>query len=359
VGTMSAVQTITLTNAGGVTLSISSITASGDFARTTTCGSSLGAGASCGISVTFSPTAAGTRNGQISVSSNAAGSPHTVGLTGTGFNQEPVAGLSSSSLNFGDQILGETSATQEVTLSNAGTAPLTLSSITLSGDFALTHTCGGSLAAGSSCALRVTFTPTASGARTGKVTITDNAAGSPHVIDLAGMGSDFGLDATPGSASVTRGQSASYQITVSPVGGAFNGSISLSCASLPSFAQCSFSSNPVVPGSNSLALTLTVSTTQSAALAPMQQRWNFWYALALPLAGLALACRSKSRRREGWQGPGMLTLVLALMLLSDACGGGGGSSEPPSRPPATSFTVVVQGTHGSLQHSKSVVLTVN
>ncbi|MGH9602678.1 MAG: beta strand repeat-containing protein, partial [Terriglobales bacterium] len=357
VGSTGAAQAVTLTNTGTALLTLSTISVTGDFTHTHTCGSSLDAGASCIISVTFTPSVTGTRTGQLSVTSSAAGSPHTVPLMGTG--TAPAVSLTSTSLNFGDQILGETSAAREVTLTNTGTAPLTVNSVTPIGDFALTHACGSSLAAGSSCAVRVTFTPSASGARSGEVTISDNAAGSPHVIHLTGMGSDFGLDATPGSVSINRGQSASYQITISPVAGAFNGSISLSCSGLPSFAQCSYSSNPVVPGSSSMALTLTVSTTQSAALVPPRLRLSPSYALALPLAGLVFIGRSRSRRRESWRATGMLVLILALMLLSDACGGGGGSPGPASRPPATSFTVVVQGTHGNLQHTKNVVLTVN
>ncbi|MCI0354045.1 MAG: hypothetical protein L0099_03255, partial [Acidobacteria bacterium] len=192
--------------------------------------------------------------------------------------------------------------------------------------------------------------------------ISDNAAGSPHVINLAGMGTDFGLDATPGSLSINRGQSASYQITVSPVAGAFNGSIVLSCGGLPNFAQCGFSSNPVTPGSGSMAVTLTISTTASATLAPpaLPLRWNPWYALALPLAGLFGTGRGRWRRRGRARGGGMMMLVVALMLLTDACGSGGGGSSPvPPSPPASSFTIAVEGTHGSLTHSKNIVLTVH
>jgi len=365
VGTVSAVQTLTLTNSGGSTLTINSITAGGDYARSTTCGSSLGAGGSCSISVTFTPNAAGTRNGQISVSSNASGSPHTVDLAGTGTSppDAPALGLSPARLNFGDQVLGETSATQTVTLTNAGGADLNLGSVAAGGDFAQTNTCPAVLGPSASCSIQVTFTPSAIGAHSGQVTISDNAAGSPHVINLAGMGTDFSLDATPASLSVNRGQSASYQIMVSPVAGAFNGSIALSCGGLPNFAQCGFSSNPVTPGGGNMAVTLTISTTSSATLAPpaLPLRWSPWYALALPLAGLLRTGKGRWRRRGKARASGMMMLVVALMLLTDACGGGGGgsSSAPPPRPPASSFTITVQGTHGSLQHTKNVVLTVN
>jgi hypothetical protein len=82
-GSTSASQTVTLTSSGG-TASITGITASGDFARSTTCGATLAAGASCTVAVTFAPTTAGTRSGTLSITSSATVSPHTVTLTGTG-----------------------------------------------------------------------------------------------------------------------------------------------------------------------------------------------------------------------------------------------------------------------------------
>jgi hypothetical protein len=73
-----------LTNTGAGALSISGIAASGNFAETTACPSSLPAGASCTISVTFTPSAAGTLTGTITVTDNAAASTQQVSLTGTG-----------------------------------------------------------------------------------------------------------------------------------------------------------------------------------------------------------------------------------------------------------------------------------
>ncbi len=87
VGTTSPAQIITLTNSGGLTMTISgiSITGSdaGDFSQTNTCGSSLAVGASCDISVTFTPTAVGTRSAAVNFADNAPGSPQTIALTGT------------------------------------------------------------------------------------------------------------------------------------------------------------------------------------------------------------------------------------------------------------------------------------
>jgi hypothetical protein len=82
-----------------------------------------------------------------------------------------------------------------VTLSNTGSAALTISSIGASGDFAQSNTCGASVAAGASCTVQVTFTPTAIGQRAGTLTIADNAAPSPQSVSLSGIG-DNGVTPT-------------------------------------------------------------------------------------------------------------------------------------------------------------------
>jgi hypothetical protein len=197
VGTTSAAQAVTLSNSGNATLSISSITLSGDFAQTNNCGSSLAASGSCTISVTFTPSATGTRSGTLSVTDNAAGSPQTVSLSGTG--GAAVAGLAPGSLTFAGQNLGTTSAAQTLTLSNSGSSPLSIAGIAGSGDFAETNNCGATLAAGASCSISVTFTPSATGTRNGTVSVTDNAAGSPQTASLSGTGTVPAAGLSPGS----------------------------------------------------------------------------------------------------------------------------------------------------------------
>lgn len=84
VGTPSGAFTFVLQNSGTATLNITSITPTGDYSYTTDCGSTLAASASCNIFVTFTPTAVGTRNGTVSVVTNASTSPDSVTVTGTG-----------------------------------------------------------------------------------------------------------------------------------------------------------------------------------------------------------------------------------------------------------------------------------
>jgi len=183
--TTSAPLTLTLKNNQSVALNISAIAASAEFAQTNTCTSPLSPAATCTISVTFTPAGTGTRTGTVTITDDAAGSPQSVNLNGTGL--VPVA-LSGSTFGFGAQAIGTTSAAKTVTLKNNQSTALNLSSIVASGDFGQTNNCGSPLAAGASCTINITFTPTALGNRAGSLTITDDAVTSPQSASLTGAG---------------------------------------------------------------------------------------------------------------------------------------------------------------------------
>ncbi|MFJ5612681.1 choice-of-anchor D domain-containing protein [Streptomyces sp. NPDC093221] len=334
VGATAAPQTVTVTNSGTTTATVSAVAATGDFTQTNNC-SSLAVGSSCAVTVTFKPTAGGTRNGTLTLTSNANNSPTTVALSGAGIDSSTdiaagrpatassangtfVAGnvtdadastywesangafpqwvqvdlgqnyavgkvtlrlppstawatrtetlsvqgstggtsfstlspsaaqtfdpsannntvtltfpaataryvrinvtansgwsaaqlsglqvypsggtnpssatlsVTPTSLTFASQAPGTTSGAQSVTVTNTGTAAASISSVTASGDFSQTNTCGTSLAANASCSVAVKFTPTASGTRTGTLTISGNASNSPTTVALTGTGS--------------------------------------------------------------------------------------------------------------------------------------------------------------------------
>jgi hypothetical protein len=343
VGSASAAQTVTVTNTGTATASLSSVSAGAPFAETSTCGSSLAAGASCTASVTFTPTAGGAATGSLSVASNAPGSPLTVALSGTGvasttnlalnkpatasssyetyvaanvtdgntssywessdgaaypqtisvnlgssqsigsitldlppatawstrtetlsvlgsangssysqlvgsagYTFNPATGntvtislpsgtsaqyvelsftgntgwsaaqlsefeifpggggstgpgssslsASPTSLSFGNEAVGSTSSAQTVTVSNSGTVAASVSSVSASGPFSQTNTCGSSIAAGGSCTVSVKFAPTASGAATGTLSLASSAPGSPLTVALSGTGTSSTTD---------------------------------------------------------------------------------------------------------------------------------------------------------------------
>ncbi len=214
-GTTSAAKSVTLTNYQNVALAFSSILTTGDFViSSNTCDASLKAGAKCTVGVTFSPTATGARTGALTFSDNAATSPQAVSLTGTG--SAPVT-VSPTGLAFISTTVGATSAAKVVTLTNHLKTSLTLSTPAATGDFAVaSNTCGGSVGAGLTCTIGVTFTPTEVGSRKGDLTIPTSAYGGPSVVPLSGTGNATGLASitvTPVNPSILMGQMQQFTAT--------------------------------------------------------------------------------------------------------------------------------------------------
>jgi len=199
VGTAAAPQTATLKNTGNGILTISSISivgTGGDYTQTNNCGSQLtpagGAKDNCTITVTFSPTAAGSRPDIIRIVDNSDNSPQSLALSGTGVAVQGTIQFSSSALAFGDQTIGTTCTAKTVTLTNGSSAnTLTISTITIANGFKQTNNCPVSpatLAANASCTIQVTFAPTVAGSvassltvrRSGKLTTIHRADGQRH-----------------------------------------------------------------------------------------------------------------------------------------------------------------------------------
>jgi hypothetical protein len=133
---------------------------------------------SCNLSVSFRPSSGGSRTGSITISDNSPQGTHQIALTGTGVQLISQATVAPSLLQFGNVTLQTQSASQTLTLSNIGGAPLTINNIATTGDFAQMTTCGPSVLAGSNCTIQVTAKPSSVGICTGTVSITDNAPGS-------------------------------------------------------------------------------------------------------------------------------------------------------------------------------------
>ncbi|MDX6534153.1 MAG: hypothetical protein QOF68_1897, partial [Gaiellales bacterium] len=194
VGTTSPSQTVTVTNTGTANLDITTVSPSGDFSAVGCAGATLAPAGACDITVTFSPTATGARSGALAIASNAASSPDSVALAGNGTPvPAPAVGLSSSTAGFGNQLVGTTSATQTVTLTNTGTADMNVGAVTLAGTdaaaFAATGCPAGMLAPGATCTIDVSFSPATTGAKSATLSVTSNAATSgTDAVSLSGTG---------------------------------------------------------------------------------------------------------------------------------------------------------------------------
>jgi len=235
IGSTSGQKTVTLTNKGKVAVSITSIVISGadssDFGQTISCPISpktLAAGHNCTIKVAFAPTATGTRTASLIVKDNAASSPQSVALSGSGTS---AVTLSPSALNFGNQATGSASSAQQATLTNQGSTALTISQIEVQGadpaDFQQSSTCAATLPAKSTCSINVTFVPTAGGTRAAVLEVIDNEGSQNLSLNGTGLapsvkiststlqfGNQFvNSGSAPQSVTVTNGGNASLTIT--------------------------------------------------------------------------------------------------------------------------------------------------
>jgi hypothetical protein len=169
---------------------------------------------------------------------------------------------------------------------------------------------------------------------------------------------DFAVGSvTPATQTINAGQSASYNLSVLPVGALFTNAVNLSCSGGPPVSLCSFTPNPVTPGNSSAAVVMSVSTTATSADAA---RSPIVYAMWLALPALVLF-----RKREKVRLPALMLGLVLLALLLPSCGGGGkngggGGGQQQGTQPGI-FTITVTGTSGSLSHSAtpSVTLIVN
>jgi Abnormal spindle-like microcephaly-assoc'd, ASPM-SPD-2-Hydin len=194
VATASDAQTVTVTNTGAASLTISRVVASGDFNETETCTAGpISVNSICTIQVRFLPTATGSRTGALTVYGNVAGGQATATLAGTATPAAAVV-LNPITLTFASTLINSTSAAQNITISNTGGAPVGLKTPSVNGDFKLAaNSCGASLNSSTGCIVSVVFSPTASGPRTGSFSITDDAG--TQTASLTGIGTSPATDA--------------------------------------------------------------------------------------------------------------------------------------------------------------------
>ena len=311
------------------------------------------------------PVSAITQPGDVEVAvfTPAPGGGNSVAQVFTIIASAPAAVLSQSQLTFADQAQGVASTAQSVTLTNSGAAALTFKSVAASGDFKATSTCGASVAVNASCTISVTFTPLATGTRTGTLTVTDNAANSPQSISLSGNGV-AAIAIGPGqggslSATVSSGGTATYNLSLAG-GPGLTGAVTLSCSGAPQYAACTVSPSSITLASGvarPFVVSVTTSSTQSAFA-----RTSYTATLAgLGLVSLLIVPFATRARRR-------LMMTLALISFSFGCvtlgiagcggGGGGGVKTVTNTTPPGTYTLVLTASGSGISNTQNLKLAV-
>lgn len=352
---------VTLFNTGTTDIAINNVTTTGDYSLTVnSCPATLTAGTQCNLSVSFTPTAGGICNGTIVVADNSPGNPHIIQLAGNGL--APSISVSPTTLTFVSQGLNTTSPAQKVMVTNTGTALLSISQIAITGtnagDFAEINTCGLGIDAGTSCTISVTFTPTALGARTGTLTITD-ALGMQSV-GMTGTGvMTLGLGIPSGgssSATVSAGSTAKYTLAIG--GGGISGAATLTCTGAPAKATCTVPSSENVSATKASTFTVSVSTTAPSSATLQHRGWSFAWFWATTLIGMVWLPLGRKSRRFAGRTAAILSLLLVTFLASCGGGNGGGGGSPSGGTPTGTYTLTVKATVGSTTQSQTLKLTV-
>jgi gametolysin peptidase M11 len=280
-----------------------------------------------------------------------------------------AAVLSPNNLSFAAQVVSTTSSAQVLTLSNSGTASLSISSIGTtganSGDFAISsNSCAASLAASANCSLAVEFQPTASGVRSASLTVSDSAGTQTVSLSGTAVASDFAMTpSAPTSVTISAGSTATYTVAVNGEAG-FTSNVSLSCAVPAPESTCSARPLTVAPGGTA---TITVTTTAHQLLPPIgtTRRLIPWRKLTpvifLLVLSVTLQALGGTRRfRLAYAFAFHLILVAAFQ---SGCAATISSTVSKSAPAAYgtqagTYTIMVTGTCGNLTHTATLTLIV-
>ncbi len=274
---------VTVTNSGNAALNISAIALGGsnptDFsAPSGNCiGTAIAPSASCTVTESFTPAAAGQRQATLTFTDNAAGSPHSINLVGTATaapTTSPILRFSPSPIVVPPTTQGLASVPISVTINNSGTAAMHISNISAGGNGAadFVNSFGNcstaTIAPSASCTVSVVFAPVFSGPRSEAISVADDAAGSPHVLNMVGN-ADPAFTITSGAltATVSAGQTATYTLQLTP-GVDYNGIVSFTCTGAPLGASCKAPATATLNIGAPAAYTITVPTSGKSVTIP-------------------------------------------------------------------------------------------
>jgi len=262
-------QTVSLNNTGGAAVTITQVSPAGTGFGVTgvTVGQTIAAGSSISFAATFTPTAAGVASGSVTINSNASDSTVSVALAGTGTQGSLAA--NPSSVNFGSVLVGSNGSVS-VTISNPGTAALSITGATIAGaGFSMTSLPPQSLNPGQATSFTATLTPTSAGSPTGTVSIVSNAPGSPLKINLSGSvpAAQAQISISPSALAfntVAVGSSATQNFTLTNTG---NAALNITAAGITGSGYTTNLSAPatIAPGANSTFTVTYAPTSEGSA----------------------------------------------------------------------------------------------
>jgi hypothetical protein len=378
-GVSSAPVTVLVSNYGDVDLSLGGIAISGanpgDFFQTNNCGVTIAAGNFCTINAVFTPTVGeGTRTATITVTFGGnfpAQTSSLIGKAGT-----PKFQINPVTFDFGT--IGDSAVvSHSYSWTDVGTGPLVLTGASINPPPANSNPFRfgappflQTLPPGfNSIPFTVEMLIPTPGPQSGQLIITDNTPDSPHVFNLTGfgfhVGPDFALSTPkllPATATVTAGQTASYDVLIASVRTFSAETIAFTCSGAPAGATCSTSPTSMAADFNTQHIAVSVTTTSaSASLGNHAPAW--------PFAIMAALVFIRPRRRKLIARMAMMCAVgiVGSML---ACGGGGGSpgnGGPPGipTPPGTynltltaTSTPTLPGSPPSVTHTLPLTLVV-
>jgi predicted extracellular nuclease len=264
---------------------------------------------------------------------------------------------------FATTLVGGTSAGQNFIFTNTGEGPVTITSVTATGDYTTSSNCNAaSIAINQTCTANVVFQPTAGGTRTGTLTFATNITGQTFTRSLTGTAQDFTVADGSGNSSTTMtvasGNSANVSLTFTTVGG-FSGTINLTCSG-PAAARgvtCSVPSS-FTPTAASTVITATFATTRFILSSGVSGNSNLAIVLALGMGGtgLFLLIVRRRARMAGWAG-GLLLLAVVICIPLAGCAGHAPVVNPNGTPAGT-YVYRITATSGTITHVETVNLVV-
>jgi hypothetical protein len=354
IGFSSAPVTFTWTNNSSFASQVTSAMGSGDFVVTgNSCGGTVAGGASCQITVVFTPTALGAETGTLTVVSS--GNPITAALTGTG---TPGFTLSGTSLSYGNLDVGN-SATQMLTLTNVATGALPVPIFVTTGQYAVNPAaCGSTLAALASCTVKVTFLPISTGPQNGTVGVNStNLLYGGLSAALTGNGVDFTISFSPTSGTVVAGDGTTATATVTPLAG-FAAPVSLVCNVGGAAASgCGLSTASVTP-TVATSVTVSMTTTSQFTVVGFGGFGGPGYLWLVGMGSGLLLWRRRGSSGAMLRGGLMVAFLAAIGLSLSGCSGKVPTQNAAYTGPG-SYTVQVSATDGFLHRSATYTLTVN